>query len=163
MVFNWSRTISHLGVLSLRKQKVCIFHILGAILDSKLTVVPQAGKLFDRPHVLKSCFNAYVLSGLRYCASVWMLLRSLIWVCWTVFSQCGKVVWGWALLFGSQKEGPCLVFDLSQGYLNYFVAARNTRTSAALCEWALVILRYRTDQFNRSLLLAAVSLWNLLP
>ena len=47
-------------------------------------------------------------------------------------------------------------------YLNHFVAARNTRASAALNELALVIPLCRTDQFNRSFLPAAVRLRNLL-
>ena len=47
-------------------------------------------------------------------------------------------------------------------YLNYFVAARITRASAAISELALVIPRFRTDQFYRSFLTAAVPLWNLL-
>ena len=46
-------------------------------------------------------------------------------------------------------------------YLNNFVAARNTRASAALGELALLIPRCRTDQFSRSFLAAAVRLWNL--
>ena len=45
-------------------------------------VVHRAGKLFDCPRVLKSCFNAYILSNLEYCALV--CRRSLIWVSWTV-------------------------------------------------------------------------------
>ena len=50
------------------------------------------------------------------------------------------------------------------GYLNHFGSARNTRGSAALGELALVIPRYRTDQFRRSFQPVAVhSLWNLLP
>ena len=35
-----------------------------------LEVVRRAGKLFDCPRVLKSYFNAYVLSNLKHCASV---------------------------------------------------------------------------------------------
>ena len=35
----------------------------------------RAGKLFDRPSVSKSCFNAYVLSSFVYCAPVWMSLE----------------------------------------------------------------------------------------
>ena len=30
----------------------------------------DAGKLFDCPRVIKSCFNAYVLPSLKYCAPV---------------------------------------------------------------------------------------------
>ena len=48
-------------------------------------------------------------------------------------------------------------------YMNHFVAARNTRASAALGELALVIPCSKTDTFNRSFLPAAVRLWNLLP
>ena len=48
-------------------------------------------------------------------------------------------------------------------YLHYFVAARNTKASAALDEIALLIPRCRTDQFSQSFLPAAVRLWNLLP
>ena len=61
--------------------------ILGLTLDSKLMfetllrkvvskavrslgVVSRAGKLFDCLCMLKSCFTAYVLSILEYCASV---------------------------------------------------------------------------------------------
>ena len=48
-------------------------------------------------------------------------------------------------------------------YVNHFVAACNTRASAALGELALVISRYIIDQFSRSILLVSVRLWNLLP
>ena len=47
-------------------------------------------------------------------------------------------------------------------YVNNFVAARNTRASAALGKLALVNSTYKTDQFSRSFLLTAVRLWNLL-
>ena len=33
----------------------------------------RVGNLFECPHVLKSCFNAYVLSSLEHWAPVWML------------------------------------------------------------------------------------------
>ena len=66
-------------------------------------------------------------------------------------------------MFGAQKEGQCLVFALYKiyhrvdyllhEYLNHFVAACNTRASAALCELALVIPRCRTYQFILSFLL----------
>ena len=63
--------------------------ILGVTVDSKLTfethlrevvskaakslsIVRWAGKFFDCSRVLKSCFNAYVLSNLQHCAPVWM-------------------------------------------------------------------------------------------
>ena len=51
-------------------------------------------------------------------------------------------------------------------YLNHFVAACNTRASAALCEVILVIPKLphnRTDYFSRLFLPAAVRLGNLLP
>ena len=47
-------------------------------------------------------------------------------------------------------------------YLNHFVAARIIRSSAALCELALVIPSCRTDHFSRLLLPAAGRLWSLL-
>ena len=43
-------------------------------------------------------------------------------------------------------------------YLHHFVAALNTRPSAALCELALVIPWCRTDQFSRSFLPVAMRL-----
>ena len=66
-------------------EEVKSLRILGVTFDSKLTfeahlrevvskaarnlgVVRRAGKLFDCPSALKSCFNAYVLSNLEYCA-----------------------------------------------------------------------------------------------
>ena len=63
----------------------------------------------------------------------------------------------------------CLLYKINHrenhplnGYLNHFVAARNTKTSTALGVLALVIPRYRTDKFSRSFLPAALRLWNLL-
>ena len=47
-------------------------------------------------------------------------------------------------------------------YLKHLVADRNTRTSSALCEGALVDPRCRADQFSQSCLPAAVRLWNML-
>ena len=35
-----------------------------------LGIMFRARKLFDCPRVLKSCFNAYVLSSLKYCPHV---------------------------------------------------------------------------------------------
>ena len=69
--------------------------ILGVTFDPKLTfethlrevvskaarglgVVRQVEKLYDCPGVLKSCFNACVLSNLEYCAPRGCGLRSLI-------------------------------------------------------------------------------------
>ena len=45
-----------------------------------------------------------------------------------------------------------------KGYLNNFVAVRNTRASAVLGGFAIVIPRWRTDNFNRSFLPAVVRL-----
>ena len=41
-------------------------------------------------------------------------------------------------------------------YLNHFIAARNTRSSAALGDLALVISRFKTDQLIGSFLPADV-------
>ena len=49
------------------------------------------------------------------------------------------------------------------GYLNHFVAARNTTASTALGELALVISRCRINQFSLSFLPTSVRLGNLLP
>ena len=80
-------------VLRLRRSTSLRIH--GVTLDSKLTfetnlrevvvkaarsmgVVHRAGKLFDCPRTLKSCFNAYVLSSLEYCAPYGCCRRGLI-------------------------------------------------------------------------------------
>ena len=44
--------------------------------------------------------------------------------------------------------------------LYHFIAAGNTRDSAALDKLVLVILRCRTDPFSRSFLPATLRLWN---
>ena len=96
MMVNRSLTIAPgycdlaLGGAELEVRSLCI---LGVTLDSKLKfqtylrevlsktagslrVVHRAGKLFDCPRVLKSCFNAYVLCSLEDCAPVWMSAKS---------------------------------------------------------------------------------------
>ena len=159
--------------------------ILGVTLDSKLKfethvrevgskvarslgVVRRAGKLLDCPRVLKSCFNAYVLFSLEYCAPVWMssveshlgLLDSI--VCsaerWCEGELCNlahrRKIGGLSLLYKIYHT----VDHPMNGYLNHFVAARSTRASTALGELALVIPRCRTDQFSRSFVPAAARL-----
>ena len=78
-----------LGGTEFEVKSLCI---LGVTVGSKLTfethwreveskalnVVRRAEKLFDFPRVLKSCFNAYVLSNLEYRAPCECCLRSLI-------------------------------------------------------------------------------------
>ena len=48
-------------------------------------------------------------------------------------------------------------------YLKHLFVDRNTIASATLGKLALVIPRFRTDQFSRSFLPAANRLWNVLP
>ena len=72
---------------SAQLEEVKSLRILGAIFDFKLTfetylrethgtrslgAVRWTGKLFDCSCALKSCFNAYVLSNLEYCAHMLM-------------------------------------------------------------------------------------------
>ena len=45
---------------------------------------------------------------------------------------------------------------------HHLVAAHNIKASAALSKLTLMVSPYRTDQFSRSFLPAAVSMWNLL-
>ena len=47
-------------------------HLSDVVATRSFGVMRQAGALFDCPYVLKSCFNAYVLFNLEYCALVWM-------------------------------------------------------------------------------------------
>ena len=54
-------------------------------------------------------------------------------------------------------------FNPMNEYLNHFVADRNAIASATLGELNLMIKRYRTDQFCRLFLPAALRLGNLLP
>ena len=73
------------------------------------------------------------------------------------------VVWGTE---GRKVNALCLLYKIDNRVNHLinehnFAAARNARSSAALCK-ALVIPRCRTYQFNRSFLPAAVRLWNLL-
>ena len=85
----------------------------------------------------------------------------------SIVLQCGKAVWGWTLLLGHRKKvsALCLLYEIYHRtdhslheYLHHFLAARNTRASAALNELALMIPRWRTDKFSRVLLPVAVRL-----
>ena len=76
---------SGLNLGGAKLEEVRSLRIVGVTLDSKLIfethlhevasktativcVMRRAGELFDFPHVLNSCLNAYILSGLEYCA-----------------------------------------------------------------------------------------------
>ena len=135
-------------------------HLLEVVSARSLGVVCRSGVLFDYPRVLKSCFNAYVLSSLEYCAPVWMSSAESIQVCWTVLfavrKGCVRVSF---VVRGTEgRSVPCVYSKRFitwpnhplHEYLHHFVAARNIRASTALCELALV-WHCRTDQFSRSL------------
>ena len=87
-------------------------------------------------------------------------------------SQCRKVILGWTSCLGHRRNFSCLclLYEIYHranhplhANLNHFVAAHNTRASAALWELALVIPLCSTDKISRSCLPVAVRLWNLLP
>ena len=68
------------------------------------------------------------------------------------------------VVWGTRKVSIlCLLYNIYHradhplyAYLHRFLAACNTRGSAALCELALVILRRRLDQFSRPFLPAVL-------
>ena len=133
-----------------------------------LSAVRRVGMLFDCKHVIQSWFNAYVLHNLEYCASVWLLshlsfvdsvVRSAERLYEDEFCCLGhrRKVSGLFLLYRIYDTRDLPMYE----YLHHFVAARNTRASAALGELALMILRCKTDQFSQPFLHTAVRLWNL--
>ena len=114
----------------------------------------QVQLLGDCPRVVKSCFNAYILFDLEYCAPVWMssaeshlgLLDSVV--------RSKEISEDELFCLGHRKKvsSLCLLCKINHRvdhpmneYLHHFVVARNTRVSAVLGELALVIPRYRTD------------------
>ena len=101
-------------------------------------------------------------------------LRSLIWLCWIMLfiRSSQRLCEGKICCLGYRRKVRilCLLCNIyhrvdhpMNEYLQHLLAARNTRTSAALGDLALVSSRCRIDQFSRLLLPTAVSLWNLLP
>ena len=133
-------------------------------------VVRRVRKLFDCPRVPKGCFNAYVLSSLKYCASAWLssaeshwcLLHSIVrimerlWKCELCCLRCIRKVSALCLLYKIYHR----VDHPMNEYLKHLVVARSTKAPTTLGELALVTPRCKTDQFSRSFLPAAVRVWN---
>ena len=112
--------------------------------------------------MLKSCFNAYKLSSLEYCASVWMSsAKSHLGSLDNIVRSAEKLCEGELCYLGHRMKvsALCLTHPMNE-YLKHFVAARNNRVSAALGELALVIPPCRTDQFSRLFLHASLRVWN---
>ena len=114
-------------------------------------------EIIHSPCVLKSCFNASVLSNLEYCAPVWMSpAESHLSLRDRVVRSADRLCENELCCLGHRKgvSALCLLYKIYHlslhEYLQYFVSARNTRASDALCELAFVIPRCKTDQFNRS-------------
>ena len=109
----------------------------------------RAGKLFDWPRVLKSCFNAYVLSSLEQCASVWMLsAESHLGLLDSSVRSAERLCEGklCCLRHRRRVSALCLLYKIYHSgdhtiseYPRHVVAARNTKTSAALGQLVLVI------------------------
>ena len=81
-----------------------------------LGIVLRAGKLFDCPRVLKSCFNAYALSSLEYCAPLWMSsAESNLGLLDSTVCSAKKLCEGELCFLGPDgppKKGQCLAFAL---------------------------------------------------
>ena len=172
--------ISILVVRGLRKQRSSLY-ILGVIFYSlrkvglkaarSLGVVSWAGILYDCSCVLKSCFNAYVLSILEHCGLVWLSSAEFhLSLMDSVARRAERLCEDEFCCFGHRRKVVLCVCSIRlikewttfAGVSVHFVAAYNSRASAALRELALVLPRCRTVQFSRSFLPVAVRLWNLL-
>ena len=116
-----------------------------------LGVIRRSGKLFDCPHVLKGGFNHIFYPAwsivLRVLDSI---VRSAERVCVGELCCLGhrRKVSAVGLLY---KIYHRVDHPMTQ-YLKHYVAARNTKASAARSELAVLIPRCRTDQFSRSFL-----------
>ena len=83
---------------------------IGSKAARRVGVVRRAGKLFNCPHVLKSCFNACVWSSLEHCVPVWMSSVESHWASWMVLfavrKGCAKVNFA---VWGTEEESvPCV-------------------------------------------------------
>ena len=116
-----------------------------------LGVLYRVGKFFHCPRVLNTCFHVYVLSNLEYCVSVRMSSAEFHLSLLDRFVHSAEVLCdGELCCLGPRKR--CLLYKIyhranhpMHEYLHYYVAARETRASAAPCEVALVIPSCRTD------------------
>ena len=114
--------------------------------------------------MLTSCLNAYVLSSLECCAPVRMSsTESHLGLIDSIGRSVERLCEGELSCLAHRRKvrALCLLYKIyhvdhhMNGYLNDFVATRNTRASASQGEFALVLPRCRTDQFSRSFLPAA--------
>ena len=109
--------------------------------------VMRAGKLYDYQRVLKSCFNAYILSSLKYCAPVWIsLAESHLGLLDSIVRSVERLCESELCCLGHRRtvSAVCLLYKIYRRvdnpmneYLN-LVAAHNVRASAALGEVASV-------------------------
>ena len=113
----------------------------------RLGVMRRAGSLFYCPRVTKSCFNAYFLSSLEYCApvrtsSVESQLGSLD----SIVPRAERLCESEICCSGPRRKVLCLLYKNYHRvdypinkYLNHFDSTRNTKVSGAVYEFALVI------------------------
>ena len=120
-----------------------------------LSVVCQAGKLFDFLRVRKSCFNAHVLYNLEHCALGFMSSAEYhLGLQDNVVRRAERLCEGELCCLGHRRKisALCLLYKVyhradhsMHEYLHHFVSAHNARAPAAVCEFALGIRRCRTD------------------
>ena len=121
-------------------------------------IVRRLRKLFNCPRVLKSCYNAYVLSSLEYCAPMRMFsVESHLGLLVSSILRAERLCEGELSFLKHRRKVSvlCLLYknyhrvDNSRNkYRNHIAAACNTRASAVLGELALEIPCCRTDKFS---------------
>ena len=104
----------------------------------------RAGLLLDSSRVPKSCFNAYVLFSLKYCAPVWLLSDKSHLGLMDSIVRSAEILFADKLCCLAHRRKVSAFYLLYEiyhrvdhpmnRYLNHFVATRNTRAAAALGE-----------------------------
>jgi hypothetical protein len=136
-----------------------------------LGIMRKAGKIFQNPDVLETCFRSYVLSRLEYCAPVWgstvsCHLRLLDGVVHKAAVLCRATT----LCELSHRRNVSFLYMLYKIYANgshhlnrflvRFVPCRVTRLAIVNHPSRFEMLQCHTEQFKCCFLPSTLLLWN---
>ena len=167
------------------------FKILGVTFDKKLTfekhirgiatsvsrklgMLRKSFRIFGDEAIILKCFNSFLLPCLEYCSPVWSsAAQSHLRLLDRVVSSVRFLLPNLHIdLWHRRKVSSlCLLHKIYYNSLHPLhsslpdleVFLRHTRRAAAANRLSFVSIRFNTDQFARSFLLATTKLWNLLP
>ena len=147
---------------------------IASLVSQKLGILRRCFRIFSDEAIIAKCFNSFLLPCLEYCSPVWSsgadshlkLLDRVMSSVKFILPNINVDLW-----HRRKVSALCLLHkmyysdkhSLHSSLPNLAIFSRNTRQAATANSVTFSGIRFNTNQFARSFLVATTRVWNSLP